>query len=167
MPPLSTRRLCLQPLVLQDVDAIREITRDPIFIQASHHCLMPTSDNQLLRWAIEQQKQHQNGKGCCYAVRDTKGKALIGLVMLQSKADRMELSYWLSPSYWRQGLMTEAVSCVLSEWLRTYPQIPVYSNSNINNLASIALLKKMGMQMVNTEEKNDTREFVLGGRYKD
>lgn len=167
MPPLSTRRLCLQPLALQDVAAIHEITSDPIFIQASHHCLMPTSDNQLLRWAIEQQKQHQNGKGCCYAIRDIKGKALIGLVTLQSKAACVELSYWLSPSYWRQGLMTEAVSCVLNEWQHNYPQITVYSNSNINNLASIALLKKMGMQMVNTENKNETRKFFLGGKHKD
>ena len=163
MPPLSTRRLCLQPLVLQDVGAIREITSDPIFIQASNHCLMPTSDNQLLRWAIEQQKQHQNGKGCCYAIRDIKGKALIGLVTLQSKAEHVELSYWLSSPYWRQGLMTEAVSCVLNEWLRTYPQIPVHSNTNINNLASIALLRKIGMQMVNAEDKNETRAFILVG----
>ena len=163
MPPLFTRRLCLQPLVLQDVVAIREITSDPIFIQASHHCLMPTSDNQLLRWAIEQQKQHQNGKGCCYAVRDIKGKALIGLVTLQSETEHVELSYWLSSPYWRQGLMTEAVSCVLNEWQRTYPQVTVYSNCNINNLASIALLQKMGMQMMNTEDKNETREFILGG----
>lgn len=173
MPPLSTRRLCLQPLVLQDVVAIREITSDPVFIQASHHCLMPTSDNQLLRWAIEQQKQHQNGKGCCYAIRNIKGKAVIGLVTLQqkvtlqSKAERVELSYWLSSPYWRQGLMTEAVSCVLNEWQRTYPQIPVYSNTNINNLASIALLRKIGMQQVNAEDKNETREFVLGGKHKE
>lgn len=167
MPPLSTRRLCLQPLVLQDVVAIREITSDPVFIQASHNCLMPTSDNQLLRWAIEQQKQHQNGKGCCYAVRKTKEKALVGLVTLQSKAERVELSYWLSPSHWRQGLMTEAISCVLNEWQRAYPQVIVYSNSNINNLASIALLRKIGMQMMNTEDKNETREFVLGGKHKD
>ena len=173
MPPLSTRRLYLQPLALQDVGAISEITSDPIFIQASHNCLMPTSDNQLLRWAIEQQKQHQNGKGCCYAVRNSKGKKLIGLVTLQqkvtlqSKAERVELSYWLSPSYWRQGLMSEAVSCVLSEWQHKSPQITVYSNSNINNLASIALLKKIGMQIVNTEDKNETREFILGGKHKD
>ena len=163
MPPLFTRRLCLQPLVLQDVVAIGELTSDAIFIQASHHCLMPTSDNQLLRWAIEQQKQHQNGKGCCYAIRDIKEKALIGLVTLQSKAEHVELSYWLSSPYWRQGLMTEAVSCVLNEWQRTYPQVTVYSNCNINNLASIALLQKMGMQMMNTEDKNETREFILGG----
>lgn len=173
MPPLSTRRLSLQPLALQDVNAIREITSDPVFIQASHNCLMPTSDNQLLRWAIEQQEQHQNGKGCCYAVRDSKEKALIGLVILQQKvtlqpkAKRAELSYWLSPSHWRKGLMTEAISCVLNEWQRAYPQVTVYSNCNIKNLASIALLKKMRMQMVNAEEKNETREFVLGGRYKD
>ncbi|MDD2342421.1 MAG: GNAT family N-acetyltransferase [Tolumonas sp.] len=163
MPPLFTRRLCLQPLVLQDVVAIREITSDPIFIQASHHCLMPTSDNQLLRWAIEQQKQHQNGKGCCYAIRDIKEKALIGLVTLQSETEHVELSYWLSSPYWRQGLMTEAVSCVLNEWQRTYPQVTVYSNCNINNLASIALLQKMGMQMMNTEDKNETRAFILVG----
>ncbi len=167
MPPLFTRRLCLQPLALQDVAAIREITSDPIFIQASHNCLMPTSDNQLLRWTIEQQKQHQNGKGCCYAIRDTKRNALIGLVTLQSKAGRVELSYWLSSAYWRQGLTTEAISCILNEWQQNHPQVTVYSTCNIKNLASIALLKKMGMQMVNTEEENETREFVLGETHKD
>jgi len=92
MPPLSTRRLCLQPIALKDVDAIRAIVSDPLFVQASYGCQMPASDKQLLRWAIEQQKQHQNGKGCCYAVCDAKGKELIGLVTLQPKAERVELS---------------------------------------------------------------------------
>ena len=163
MPPLSTYRLCLQPLVLQDVAAIRAITSDPVFIQASHHCLMPTSDNRLLRWAIEQQKQHQNGNGCCYAVRESKEKALIGLVMLQPKSKRAELSYWLSPPHWRQGLMTEALRCVLNEWQRCQPQITVYSCCSINNLASIAVLEKIGMQTITTAEQYEVREFILGG----
>lgn len=163
MPPLSTARLCLQPITLKDVSAIRAIVSDPLFVQASYGCQMPISDNQLLRWAVAQQKQHQNGNGCCYAIRFSIRQELRGLVTLQPKAERVELSYWLSPPYWRQGLMTEAVSCVLNEWRRYNPQITVYSNSNINNLVSIALLEKIGMQRVATEKQNEDQEFILGG----
>ena len=163
MPPLSTHRLCLQPIALKDVNAIRAIVSDPLFVQASYGCQMPASDNKLLRWAIAQQKQLQNGNGCCYAIRFSMGQELIGLVTLQPNAERVELSYWLSPPYWRQGLMTEALLCVLNEWQNSAPQITVYSCCHINNQASIALLEKIGMQRVATGEQNEEREFILGG----
>ncbi|NCB56492.1 MAG: N-acetyltransferase [Gammaproteobacteria bacterium] len=146
MPPLSTIRLSLRPVELRDVNGISSIVNDPLFVQASVGCQMPASDMQLLRWIISQQKQHQSGKGCCYTVRDAMGKNLIGLIMLQPKEQRMELSYWLSPSYWRQGLMSEALFCVLHEWHRYNPKTIVYSCCNVNNKASIALLEKIGMQ---------------------
>ena len=162
MPPLSTARLCLQPITLKDVSAIRAIVSDPLFVRASYGCQMPISDNQLLRWVIAQQKQHQNGNGCCYTIRSSIEQELSGLVTLQPKAKRVELSYWLSPPYWRQGLMTEALSCVLHEWQSYNSQIIVYSRCNINNQASIALLEKIGMQRVATEKQNEDREFILG-----
>lgn len=136
---------------------------DPLFVQASVGCQMPVSDMQLLRWVISQQKQHQSGKGCCYTVRDAMGKNLIGLIMLQPKEQRMELSYWLSPPYWRQGLMTEGLLCVLNEWRSYHPKIPVYSCCSTGNLASIVLLEKIGIQIVDAENKNEIREFLIGG----
>ena len=163
LPPLSTLRLCLQPITLTDVNAIRAIVSDPLFVQASYGCQMPASDNQLLRWTLAQQKQHQNGNGCCYTLRFSLEQELTGLVTLQPNAERVELSYWLKASRWRQGLMTEAIFCILNEWQRCQPQITVYSCCSINNKASIGLLEKIGMQSLATEEQNEVREFILGG----
>lgn len=162
MPPLSTLRLCLQPVTLQDVSGIHSIIHDPVFIQASYGCQMPASENQLLRWTISQQRQHQSGKGCCYTVRRALEQELIGLVSLHPTEQHIELSYWLSPSFWRQGLMTEAVMSVLSEWRRHYSQLAVHSCCHRNNLASAALLKRVGMRMMTTESQDGNWQFISG-----
>jgi ribosomal-protein-alanine N-acetyltransferase len=162
MLPLSTHRLHLQPIVLKDVNAIRTIVSDPLFIQESHGCQMPTSDNQLLRWVISQHKQHQDGHGCCYSIRNAMGKELIGLISLQPKEQHVELSYWLSPLYWRQGLISEALSCVLNEWHLIHQKTTVYSDCHVNNLASIALLEKIGLQRVADEAGEKNMRFIWG-----
>ena len=159
MPPLSTIRLCLRPVELRDVNGISTIVNDPLFVQASVGCQMPVSDMQLLRWVISQQKQHQSGNGCCYTIRRAAEENLIGLVSLQRQENyaeekRADLSYWLQPMYWRQGLMTEAVTAVMQHWLALYPQSIITANSHSSNLASQALLQRIGMRLAETDEKN-------------
>jgi Acetyltransferases, including N-acetylases of ribosomal proteins len=160
MPPLSTIRLCLRPVELKDVNGISSIVNDPLFARASIGCQMPVSDMQLLRWVISQQKQHQSGNCCCYTIRRTAEENLIGLVSLQqpeNHADcsyRADLSYWLQPMYWRQGLMTEAVTAVMQQWLTLHPQSIITANSHSNNLASQALLQRVGMRLAETDETN-------------
>lgn len=53
---------------------------------------------------------------------------------------RVEMSYFLEPTYWHQGLMTEALTEILAQ-LPT--QITVTAAAFSDNLASIALLKKL------------------------
>lgn len=161
MPPLHTHRLDLQPLALTDLHTIKSIVHEPQFMHASYGCQMPTSTNQLLRWIIEQCEQHRLGHGCCYTLRPLHNP-LIGLVALQHEDQRVVLSYWLSASYWQQGLMSEALFCILQEWQRRHPSTDICAYSHIKNSASLALLTKLEMQI--TGENNEIREFIWRGK---
>ncbi len=133
---------------------------DPLFARASIGCEMPVSDMQLLRWVISQHKQHQSGNGCCYTIRRTAEENLIGLVSLQQQENnadlsyQADLSYWLQPMYWRRGLMTEAVTAVMQHWLTLHPQSIIMASSHNDNLASQALLQRVGMKLAETDETN-------------
>lgn len=160
MPPLFTPRLRLLPLRLTDINAISAIIQEPLFIQASYGCQLPNSENQLLRWTIAQQKQHTSGNGCCYAIHYVKNNALVGLVTLQPQMPHVELSYWLAPSYWRQGIMTEALAYTIHEWQKTNSNMRIYAYCHADNRASIALLEKIGLQRAGTQQKSDIWEFI-------
>ncbi|WP_081741358.1 GNAT family N-acetyltransferase [Tolumonas lignilytica] len=152
MPPLSTPRLDLHPIVLQDMSWISAIISHPLFANASLSCQMPSSETQLLRWILTQQKQHHSGQGCCYALRDRQTEKPIGMITLQpQKNNECELSYWLHPDHWRQGIMTEALIKVLKHWQIQHPQQPIRARVHPANIASISLLVRVGMKKVETE----------------
>jgi [ribosomal protein S5]-alanine N-acetyltransferase len=163
MPPLSTPRLCLLPIELQDIPTIQSITQDPIFIQASHGCQMPSTEKQLIKWVIAQQRQHRAGHGCCYALRLVDEVNMIGMICIQQEF-RAELSYWLCAEKWQQGIMTEAVNCVLNEWLQANPQVALHARCHRNNRASVTLLQKIRMREINVEDQNDEHSFMLNSQ---
>lgn len=140
---------------------INAIVHDPLFAQASTGCQMPQSDSQLLRWIISQQKQHASGKGCCYAIQHASGENLIGLVSLQQQGIYAELGFWLQPEYWRQGLMTEALTVVLKTWRDRNPASVVTASCHMHNPASRAVLKRVGMQLVETDGINQLERYWL------
>lgn len=140
---------------------IQLIVHDPRFVQASAGCRMPQADSQLLRWIISQQKQHASGKGCCYALQLSSGKNLIGLISLQQQGKYAELGFWLQPEYWRQGLMTEALTVVLKTWHDRHPASVVTASCHMNNPASRAVLKRVGMRLAETDRINQLQRYWL------
>ncbi len=154
MPPLTTHRLSLQLPKLQDLKAIKEIVTHPLFIQASLGCQMPQSDTQLLHWLCAQQKQHAAQNSCCYMLRYKAEEVILGMVNLQVTGKQAELSYWLHPDHWRQGLMTEAVTFVISTWLKQHNDCLITARCHQENLASQALLHRVGMQLNDMESEN-------------
>lgn len=140
---------------------INTVVQDPRFVQASTGCLMPQSDSQLLRWIMSQQKQHVSGSGCCYAIQLAAVDDLIGLISIQPQGNYAELSFWLHPEYWRQGLMTEALTAVINAWRNHHPASLITASCHINNPASQALLKRVGMQLAETDEIRQQQQYAL------
>jgi len=69
-----------------------------------------------------------------------------GLVEIRVRSTAVDLGYALSQRWWRQGLMSEAVSYVV-KWALAQPEIfRVWATCDIENVASARLLERVGME---------------------
>jgi ribosomal-protein-alanine N-acetyltransferase len=164
-PPvqMQTERLSLTLVTLTDVPQLIVLLQDQQLISASKGCQMPLSTNQLIAWLFSQQNAYRKGRGCCYSVRFLQRTDLLGLVMIDAThADREELSYFLRPDYWRQGIMGEAAATVLHMW-QPYQRHPMIAQCHKENPASRGLLQHLGLRLIpKTDDGQDPfLEFIL------
>ena len=55
-----------------------------------------------------------------------------------------ELGYWLAESYWRKGIMTEAVQMICKEAFETFDIVRIYAEPFADNAGSRGVLEKTG-----------------------
>jgi ribosomal-protein-alanine N-acetyltransferase len=85
-------------------------------------------------------------------------------------ADRQIIvAYVVFRQYWRQGLGTEAVSCMIAHLRRKYKDFEVLAFAEKQNLPSIALLRRLGFVEVLDDIRRKTSsvtegKFVLANR---
>ncbi|MFA8434566.1 MAG: GNAT family N-acetyltransferase [Marinifilaceae bacterium] len=78
----------------------------------------------------------------------------IGLVLKDDVYRRSaELGYWLSPYYWNQGIMTNAIKQMVIYAFETFNINRIYARVFEGNLASIRVLRKAGFQHEGTLRK--------------
>jgi ribosomal-protein-alanine N-acetyltransferase len=73
-----------------------------------------------------------------------------GMLEARIRSPSVDIGYVLAPRYWRQGLMSEAVSGLVG-WALAEPEIyRVWAACDIENVASARLLEKVGMRLEGT-----------------
>lgn len=87
----------------------------------------------------------------------------IGFWRLVPEHHRAEIGYGLHPSYWQQGLMSEALAAVLDFGFRTLRLHSVEANVNPHNAASIRLLEKHGFR----REAYFREDYYFRGKFLD
>jgi ribosomal-protein-alanine N-acetyltransferase len=71
--------------------------------------------------------------------------AFAGLIEIRVHASAVDLGYALVPRWWRQGLMSEALSSVV-QWALAQPHIyRVWATCDVDNAASARVLERVGM----------------------
>lgn len=60
----------------------------------------------------------------------------------------LALSYWLHPTFWRQGLLSTALAALLAHLARNWDQRRYWAACSPDNLASAALLRKLGFTQI-------------------
>lgn len=63
---------------------------------------------------------------------------------------RCDVGYWLAPPYWRQGLMSEALSAVVDHAFTNLGVVKLEADVFIGNSAGIALLERVGFSREGT-----------------
>lgn len=82
-----------------------------------------------------------------WAIRDSVNLSFLGYILLDDHHDGidLEISYALLPSFWGQGLATEALTQALKKAFSEVGVTRIIAETQARNLKSIALLKRVGM----------------------
>ena len=145
-PFFNSDRLSLRPLSEMDKEAIFFLRSDKTvneFIDRKK----PENLNDALKFIEDINVRISRGESIFWAI-SLKGKEeLIGTVCLWNfSADNQvaELGYEMNPLFHKQGLMTEAINCVIKYGFERLELKAMEAFTNKNNLRSIRLLEKSG-----------------------
>jgi ribosomal-protein-alanine N-acetyltransferase len=142
---METERLLLQRLKYEDAEEIfyayaskPEATK--YLSWATHKTVDDT--RAFLKYAIE---SWNYGTDYSYSIR-LKNLVLIGSIGILHEVGKIQLGYVMSPGHWGKGYTTEACSRVLS-LLKTFKDLyRIGTFVDAENVASIKVLKKCGLQ---------------------
>ena len=126
---VTTDRLCLRLLQAGDAVALREVL-DPESVEAA---VTQAGDRPLTQWAVVLRDEGAVIGFCGFFVRPVKGTTM---------------GYAILPQYRGRGLATEAAAAVL-DWASRH-DVDVYASIRPPNPASVRVLTKIGMRLVDS-----------------
>ena len=112
----------------------------------------------------QEQEQLQRLGHCRWALELKKSKQLIGFCgfrPLSGQPHQLEIGWRLHPAFWRQGLAFEAASHVIKQAVGQLCPERIFAKIHINNAASLALAKKLGMHNTQRIPVAEFDDFIL------
>ena len=146
-PELETERLLLRETTLQDAEAIFAIFSDPSVTQF-HDLDTFTSIEEAIAVIKRRAKRFEQGDGIRWGIVHKQDNVLIGSCGFtwNPQENAAEVGYELANTFWRQGIMTEAVRTILQFGFEKMGLRFVVAQVMLDNIASKKLLKKLGFQ---------------------
>lgn len=144
---LRTERLILAPWDSSDWTAFRPIATD-VEVMRYINGGIPWTDDQI-RGFVNRQMQLYSDRGFCrWKLLDASTHELMGFCGVGIWRDGWdpEIGWWLARHCWGQGLATEAARAALADALNRVRLPRIISIARPENTASIAIMKKIGLQ---------------------
>jgi RimJ/RimL family protein N-acetyltransferase len=145
---LTTERLLLRPLRLDDVEALNAIQSDPVHMRFYPH---PFSMEESHEWILRMQARYDEIGFALLAVEDRATGEFLGNVgpHLQhvDEVDEVELGWSVTPARARQGIATEAATACSGWVFATLDVDRVISLILPENLASRGVAQNLGMRV--------------------
>jgi ribosomal-protein-alanine N-acetyltransferase len=165
---LETERLCLRRLVLEDLDDLFALYRDPEIRRYFPEGTLTYEETQEeLEWFLNGHPEHPE-LGLWATIHKETNQFIGRCGLLPWTIDgqyEVEVAYLLSKAYWRQGLGTEVARAI-----RDYGFEQLHLSRLIclivpNNQASIKVAQNMGMAFEKTGE-DESGSFLVYARNK-
>lgn len=165
LPTLETERLILRKVRELDIDDIFEYGADSEVSRyttwVAHRSIEDTRE--FLSKILKAYEQKKIGP---WGITLKESGKLIGTAGFNGwdlKQSRGELGYVLSRDYWKQGLMTEAVSRVIQFGFSEMKLVRIEARCNPENYGSFRVMEKCGMQF----EGVLRRHILVKGKHED
>ncbi len=142
---LSSARLMLRPLGLDDWRALADIGRQPQVARMLPSLCHPWQEADIKAWIMRYQWTGALGFRLAICLPDG---ALIGTVGLYGHPTG--LAYFLAPAVWGQGYAFEASTCLLVDAIPRFQMQRIVSGVFQDNPASIKVLEKLGFTRIGT-----------------
>ena len=146
-PNLETERLFLHQETPKDAEAVFAVFSDPKVTQ--FHDLDTFTKIEEAFGVIERRaKRFEMGRGIRWGITHKQDNTLIGSCGFtwDQQAIAADIGYELASSYWRQGIMTEALQTILQFAFDEMRLRFVTAEVMLDNIASKKLLSKLGFQ---------------------
>lgn len=152
IPQLSTNRLLLRSLTLDDVPAIYHHFSDP---QVVAFFMDPLESLEGAKEVIQQlQEIFKAGKGMYWAVNLKVTGELVGICGFEKfgPGDQSEIGFDLAPAWWRKGLMSEALTAVIQYGFEKLGLKSIIAITAPDNRRALRLLTKLRFRYVGQKQ---------------
>jgi len=136
-------RVTLRPVADSDLGALFEWEREPVAVQMAAFCRPDPSDR--ASFDAHYRRVRTDPLVTLRAVVDERG--LVGTVASFTVDGDREVSYWIDPARWGEGLASTA----LSQFLRVEATRPLFARVAAHNTGSAKVLVRAGFRQVGFE----------------
>jgi ribosomal-protein-alanine N-acetyltransferase len=148
----QTPRLLLRRCTEEDAPLILQLNSDPEVIKYVHEPVLTTEEQarKIIVGIILPQYKNNLGRWAIHLKADNEFIGWCGL-KYRPEADEIDLGYRLKKTAWGKGYATEAAKHTLDHGLTILNLPLITAHAHIENIASIKVLKKIGMQFIREE----------------
>lgn len=149
----------LRPVRDEDHDALFAFQRDPVAVRMAAFTREDPDDRAAFD---EHQHRVRTGEGIRHRAIERDG-VLVGTVAAFTVEGEREVTYWVDPARWGEGIATQALRLLLAE----EPERPVHARVAAHNTGSRRVLEHCGFVVVGHDRGfaagvgTDTDELVL------
>lgn len=147
LPKLSTPRLRLQPLCVNDAPRIAELGSDPVIAAFTANMPSPYTLKDARAFVERSREAGEKGDDLVFGIHLRAG-ALTGIINLRlnPRHHSGHLGYWIGAPYRGQGYMTEAVKRVMTYGFETLGLRRIHTSCLATNSASAKVLRNAGFE---------------------
>jgi RimJ/RimL family protein N-acetyltransferase len=153
---LQTPRLYLRRFTMEDAPLLVELNSDPEVIKYVHELPLTSLEKskEILNDIILPQYQHNLGRWAAYIKNTNEFIGWCGL-KYRPELDEIDLGYRFQKKYWGMGYATEAAQHTLNYGFNMLNLKLITGRAHIENIASLKVLEKIGMQFMKEETVDD------------
>lgn len=156
---ITTRRLILRRFTMNDVDAIFEgWASDPAVTR--YLSWLPHADKQVTRTTLDRWVRQYPDDAYYHWGIELQGRLVgaISVVDMSLQNQNAEIGYCLSRAYWGQGIMSEALHCVMSFLFEEVGLHRICMKHDTENIGSGRVMIKNGLTHEGTLRKHSLRK---------
>jgi RimJ/RimL family protein N-acetyltransferase len=154
---VETKRLILRKITIEDAEFVLRLVNEPSFVSNIGDKGLKTIDD-AERFILEGYwtNQERSGYGMFLVELKRGGDSIGGCGLLYRKVlDVTDIGFAFLPEYWNRGFAFEAADAIMEYGHSTLGVNKIVGLTSADNLGSINLLKKLGMDFEKTVKMSD------------